>query len=600
MIAPTPSRMQHRYSRPSLRHTCAAAVLWILAVALSAASAAAQVARPLQREPASERAVQSAAHAKRYMAAAPHPLAVDAGLAMLERGGTAVDAAIAIQLVLNLVEPQASGLGGGAFLLNYDAKTRAIHAYDGRETAPAGATPELFLQPDGKPMTFRDAVSGGRSVGVPGLARLLARVHQRHGKLPWATLFEPAIALAEAGFPMSARTHHLLMRVEGLARDPEARAYFYDAAGAPKASGTRLRNPRFAELLRTLAREGANAFYAGEIARDIVTAVRGHATNPGAMSTDDLAGYSVRDVEALCGRYRRYRVCGMPPSSSGGIAVLQMLGMLERFDLAALKPGSAEAAHLIAEAGRLAYADRNRYLADDRFVKVPVAGLLDANYLAARSQLIRADASMGEATAGVPLGADVALADMHADHENGTSHISVVDAEGNAVAMTSTIESFFGSRMMVRGMLLNNELTDFNFTPTEGARPVANRVEPGKRPRSAMAPTFVFDADDRLFMVVGSSGGSLIINYVLKTLIAALDWNLDIQAAIGLPNVGSRNGPTEIENVDGAQKLAAGLEALGHAVRVIDTNSGTHGILRSKDGWTGGADPRKEGIAKGR
>ena len=576
------------------------ALLWLLAAWLWTASAAAQVARPLQPEPGSGRSVHALAHAKRYMVAAAHPLAVDAGLAMLERGGTAVDAAIATQLVLNLVEPHASGLGGGAFLLSYDAKTGAMRAYDGRETAPAGVTPELFLRADGKPMEFGDAVSGGRSVGVPGLARLLERVHQRHGRLPWAVLFEPAIAAAEDGFPLSARTHHLLTRVAGLDRDAEARAYFFAAEGTPKAPGTLMRNPRFAQLLRTLARDGANAFYEGEIAHDIVAAVRGHATNPGAMTAEDLAAYAVREVDVLCALYRTYRVCAMPPSSSGGIAVRQMLGVLQRFDLAALKPNSVAAAHLIAEAGRLAFADRNRYVADDRFAKVPVAGLLDASYLAARSQRIRADASMGKADAGIPQGADPTHADTQADFEAGTSHISVVDAEGNAVSMTTTIESSFGSRVMVRGMLLNNQLTDFNFTPTEGARRVANRVEPGKRPRSSMAPKLVFDADGRLFMVVGSPGGSLIINYVLKALIATIDWKLDIQAAIDLPNVGSRNGPTEIEDVEGARTLAAGLKALGHPVRVMDMTSGMHGIVRTDGGWVGGADPRREGVAKGR
>jgi gamma-glutamyltranspeptidase/glutathione hydrolase len=449
-------------------------------------------------------------------------------------------------------------------------------------------------------MAFRDAVDGGRSVGVPGLARLLERVHQRHGKLPWAVPFEPAIAAAEDGFPLSARTHRLLSRVTGLDRNAEARAYFFDAAGAPKAAGTPMRNPRFAQLLRTLAREGANAFYEGEIARDIVAAVRGHPTNPGTMSERDLAAYAVREVDALCGLYRAYRVCGMPPSSSGGIAVLQMLGILQRFDLARLAPNSVGAAHLIAEAGRLAFADRNRYVADDRFVKVPVAGLIDAGYLGARARLIRTDASMGKAQAGNPPGADLDLADAHPGHEAGTSHISIVDAQGNAVSMTTTIESFFGSHVMVRGMLLNNQLTDFSFSPTEGAGPVANRVEPGKRPRSSMAPTLVFDADGKLYMVVGAPGGSLIINYVLKTLIAAIDWKLDIQSAIDLPNVGSRNGPTEIEDVEGAQALAAGLKALGHPVRVMEMTSGTHGILLTKDGLTGGADPRREGVAKGR
>ena len=578
----------------------AAAILWMLAAASLSTGAAAQVARPLQPESASGRSAQTLAHAKQYMIAAAHPLAVDAGLAMLASGGSAVDAAIATQLVLNLVEPQSSGLGGGAFLLHHNDKTGATRAYDGRETAPAGVTAELFLRADGKPMVFRDAVRGGRSVGVPGVVRLLERVHQRHGRLPWGTLFAPAIALAEQGFPLSARTHQLLTRVAGLERDAAARAYFFNADGTPKAAGTLLRNPQFAQLLRTLAREGADAFYKGEIARDIIAAVRNHATNPGTLSEHDMSGYTVRELDVLCGPYRNYRVCGMPPASSGGIAVLQMLGILARFDLGALKPDSVQAAHLIAEAGRLAFADRNRYVADDRFVHVPIAGLLDADYLAARSRLIRADASMGKAAAGTPQGGEVAQADTVADHATGTSHISVVDAEGNAVSMTTTIESSFGSQLMVHGMLLNNQLTDFNFSPVESGQPVANRVAPGKRPRSSMAPTLVFDAEGKLFMVVGAPGGSLIINYVLKTLVATIDWHLNIQEAISLPHVGNRNGPTEVEDVEGAAALAAALEALGHSVRLMDMTSGLYGIIRTKDGLTGGADPRREGVARGR
>ena len=568
------------------------------AMSLAAGSGVAQVVRPLQPEPATGRTEKVLAQAREYMVAAAHPLAVDAGLRMLALGGTAMDAAIATQLVLNLVEPHASGLGGGAFLLHYDAGTGTTRAYDGRETAPAGATAELFLSPDGKPMPFQQAVLGGRSVGVPGLARLLETAHRRHGKLAWETLFEPAITLAETGYPMTARVHRLLGRVTGLDRDPAARALFYEA-GKPKAVGTMLRNPAFAATLRALAQGGAPAFYRGEIARDIVAAVRDHPGNPGTLSEQDLASYSVREVTPLCGGYREFRICGMPPSSSGGIAVLQMLGMLSRFDLAAVRPGSSEAAHLLSEAGRLAFADRNRYVADDRFVKVPLAGLLDPAYLRSRSELIRPERSMVKAAAGTPPGADIALADDPVDEASGTSHIAIVDRDGNAVSMTTTIESFFGARIMVRGFLLNNQLTDFNFSPVEDGRPVANRVEAGKRPRSSMAPSLVFDRDGKLYMVVGSPGGSLIISYVLKTLVATLDWKLDIQAAIDLPNVASRNEATELERGTSAETLAATLAAMGHPVRIMDMTSGVHGIVRVKDGWNGGADPRREGVAKG-
>jgi len=533
------------------------------------------------------------------MVAAAHPLAVDAGLQMLAAGGSAADAAIAVQLVLNLVEPQSSGLGGGAFVLHYEAGSGATRAYDGRETAPADATSELFLDAEGKPIPFQQAVRGGRAVGVPGLARLLEHIHRRHGKLRWSKLFEPAITAAEQGYPLTARVHQLLGRASGLEHDSAARTLFYDAEGKPKTVGTTLRNPAFAATLRAIARDGADAFYRGDIARDIVAAVRDHPGNPGVLSESDLAAYTVREVSPVCGVYRLYRVCSMPPSSSGGIAILQMLGILSRFDMAAVRPGSSEAAHLLSEAGRLAFADRNRWVADDRFVRVPVAGLLDSAYLRLRSELIRPEASMGKAPAGLPPGAELDRVDDSHDEATGTSHISVVDRDGNAVSLTTSIESFFGARIMARGFLLNNQLTDFSFTPQEDGRPVANRVEPGKRPRSSMAPTLVFDRDGRLHIVVGAPGGSLIINYILKTLVASLDWKLDIQAAIDLPNVASRNDATELERGTPAEALAATLRAMGHPVRIIDMTSGVHAIMRAPGGWHGGADPRREGAAKG-
>jgi gamma-glutamyltranspeptidase/glutathione hydrolase len=578
----------------SATSVCLALLLCLLSVP---SDAGAQTA-PRREPPVAQK--RAPAQAREYMVAAGHPLAVDAGLSMLAQGGSAMDAAIAVQLVLNLVEPHASGLGGGAFLLHYDASSHRIRAYDGRETAPFAATPDLFLGADGKPMPFRQALAGGRSVGVPGVARLLELAHRRHGRLPWQTLFQPAIALAERGYPLSERVHRVLQRVPELAQDAEARALYFQADGTPKPAGAELRNPELAATLRTLATEGADAFYGGAIARDIAAEVRAHPTNPGGMREKDLAAYAVREVQALCRPYRVYRVCGMPPSSSGGIAVLQMLGILTEFDLGAVDPGSAEAAHLIAEAGRLAFADRNRYLGDDRFVRVPVEGLLDRAYLRSRSALISLEASMKHAEAGTPPGGPLALAASRADTEAGTSHLSVVDREGNAVSMTTTIESSFGSRLMVRGFLLNNELTDFDFVPTREGLPVANRVEPGKRPRSSMAPTLVFDANDRLLLVLGSPGGSFIINYVLKTLVAILDWNLDVQAAIDLPNVGSRNGPTELERGTAAETLAATLAGMGHPIRVMDMTSGVHAILRTPEGWSAGADPRREGAAKGR
>ena len=574
---------------------CLIAALWLML----SAPLLAQTNRPAQPEPASGRSEKQLAHASQHMVAAAHPLAVEAGLQMLDAGGNAVDAMIAVQLVLNLVEPHASGLGGGAFLLHYDARARAVSSYDGRETAPAAATPELFLR-DGKPMNFRDAVSGGLSVGTPGVARLLETAHRKHGRLPWTALFQPAIELAEKGFPLSPRVHALLLRDRAIIGEPAARSYFLQADGTPKPAGTLLRNPQFARTLRAIAAGGADAFYRGDIARELVAAVRGHAANPGLLSEADLAAYQVREVEALCRPYRSYRICGMPPSSSGGIAVLQILGLLSSQKLSAIQPGSPQAAHLLAEAGRLAYADRNRWVADDRYVDVPVAGLLDPAYLAARSRLIGTDRSLGRAEAGTPPGARTVFADDPLEEVAGTSHVAIVDGNGNAVSLTTTIENFFGSRIMVGGFLLNNQLTDFNFNPVESGRPVANAVAPGKRPRSSMAPTLVFRGNGDLHLVLGSPGGSRIINYVAKTLIATLDWNLDIQAAIALPNTGSRNGPTEIERGTDAEALAAPLRGMGHIVEITDMTSGLHGIMRDGKGWQGGADPRREGVAKGR
>lgn len=558
----------------------------------------AQTNRPQQPEPASGRSEKQLAHAQRHMVAAAHPLAVEAGLQMLDAGGSAVDAMIAVQLVLNLVEPHASGLGGGAYLLHYEATSRMVRAYDGRETAPAAVTADLFMR-DGKAMTFRDAVAGGRSVGTPGVVRLLEIAHRKHGRLPWARLFQPAIDLAENGFPLSSRLHTLLRRDRTIAGEAAARSYFLNAEGTPKAAGTLLRNPEFAQTLRAIATGGADAFYRGDIARAIVGAVRSHPINPGLLSEADLADYQVREVDALCSPYRVYRVCGMPPSSSGGIAVLQMLGLLSHRDMSAVAPESTQAVHLLAEAGRLAYADRSRWVADDRFVDVPVRGLLDPAYLAARARLIQ-PRSMGKAAAGTPPGARLAYADDAVDEVAGTSHIAIVDGDGNAASMTTTIENFFGSRVLVRGFLLNNQLTDFNFTEQDSGQPAVNAVAPGKRPRSSMAPTLVFRDNGDLHLVLGSPGGSRIINYVAKTLVATLDWGLDIQAAIALPNTGSRNGPTEIERGTAAEELAAPLRAMGHDVEITDMTSGLHGIMRVGNGWQGGADPRREGIARGR
>jgi gamma-glutamyltranspeptidase / glutathione hydrolase len=538
--------------------------------------------------------------AKSEMVAAAHPLAVDAGLKMLTMGGSTTDAAIAVQMVLNLVEAHASGIGGGAFVMHFDAKKNKVSAYDGRETAPASATAEMFLDKDGKPVKFLDAVVGGKSVGVPGLLRVLEMTHKKHGKLPWAALFKPAIDLAEHGFPLGARLQAHVAADPFLANAPAAKAYFFNADGTPKAVGSEMKNPAFAAALKRIAKDGADVFYRGDIAQDIVKTVQSHPTNPGGMTLDDLAKYEAREATPLCGNYRSYKICGMPPPSSGGIAVLQMLQSLERFDMKSVRPLSTEAVHLFAEAGRLAYADRERYVGDDRFVNVPTAGLIDRDYIRTRSALIQREKSMGKAEPGVPAGVKTAYADGDTLDLPATSHIAIVDRDGNAVSMTTTIESSLGSRLFVHGFLLNNQLTDFSSIPKQDGREVANRIQPGKRPRSAMAPTLVFGADGSLQMVVGSPGGSAIINFVAKTLVAALDWNMDIQAAIAHPNFGSRNGPTELERGSAVEMLQPSLQAVGHDVRVIDLTSGLHGIMRAKDGWQGGADPRREGVARGR
>lgn len=554
--------------------------------------------------------------AQRFMVAAANPLATDAGYQVLKAGGNALDAAIAVQMVLALVEPQSSGIGGGAFLLHWDG--RSVAAWDGRETAPAAADESLFLRTDGKPMPFREGVVGGRSVGVPGAVSMLEAAHRAHGQLPWAALVQPAIMLADQGFRMSPRLHTQLKAETALKGDAQARAYFYRDDGEPHPVGTLMRNPALAEVLRGIAARGSAGLLAGPVAADIVRRVRGHADNPGRLAAADLAGYVPQRREPICTDWQAiYRVCGFPPPSSGHIAVMQILGLVERGAHQAPVEGplvdgvpSVDWLHLYTEAARLAFADRAQYVADPDFVAPPAGrwtSLLDDAYLTQRAALIGRE-SMQTAKPGAPARAPIALAPQPEQPESGTSHISIVDAQGRAVAMTTTIEDVFGARIMsdggtgkAGGFLLNNQLTDFSFAPADAeGRPIANRVQPGKRPRSSMSPMLVFDRrDGRLAMSLGSPGGAGIIHYTAKTLVGTLAWGLDAQRAIDLPNYGSYNGPTVLERGRFPAATLAALRARGHTVSEIDMTSGLQAIQRRGDGWYGGADPRREGVVMG-
>ncbi|MES2298857.1 MAG: gamma-glutamyltransferase [Pseudomonadota bacterium] len=564
---------------------------------------------PVAPEAATGRSEKAGWIAKKFMVAAANPLAADAGYRMLAQGGAAIDAAIATELVLALVEPQSSGLGGGAFLLHFDGQR--LQAFDGRETAPAAADEHLFQDAAGKAISFEAGVLGGRAVGAPGLLRMLDMAHRQHGKLPWKILFGPAIALAENGFAVSPRLHKLLLwDAQHLRLDPVARAYFFDKAERVWPVGHILKNPAMARTLREVAEQGAEVFYTGHIAADIAAKVAHHPSNPGLLTAADIRAYRPVERTPLCSDYLAYSVCGMPPPSSSGVAIAQMLGILEIKNIHAYPPVEGQpapmAVHLFSEAGRLAFADRNRYIADTDFVPLPgrgVASLIDKAYLAQRAALI-GESSMGRASAGEPPGMAAPLGLDNAIEHPSTSHLAVVDADGACVSMTSSIEDAFGTRQMVDGFLLNNHLTDFSFDSRDQHGPIANRVQAGKRPRSSMAPTMVFErSSHKLVLAIGSPGGPSIINYVAKVLVGTLDWGLNVQQAINLPNFGSANGPTVIEEGVTAPGLAEALRARGHLLRVGEQNSGLHGIMRMRvdgqDVWFGGADPRREGVARG-
>ncbi len=613
-----------KFSRTGSVKLCLAWLSLALLAACAAALAEPPLVEPVQSEVASVYAEKPGWTSAKFAVAAANPLATQAGYQVLKAGGSATDAAIAVQMVLTLVEPQNSGIGGGAFLLHFDG--RVVEAYDGRETAPAAADETLLMGANGKPLAFYDAVVGGRSVGTPGTVAMLEMVHKQHGKLPWAQLFEPAIALATEGFKVSPRLNSLLGTEQHLKKDPVAHAYFYKADGAPHEVGHLLRNPALAEVLKRIAQHGAKAMQEGEVAQAMVDKVQKHPSNPGQLSLADLANYKAIKRAPLCHDYRArahdFRVCGFPPPSSGAIAIGQILGLLNQTNAVNLPLDhglpSADWLHLYTEASRLAFADRAQYLADPDFVQPPAGrwmSLLDPAYLAGRAQLISqapGTLSMKTAKPGSPGGIQTSYAPMPEQVEYGTSHISIVDAWGNGIAMTTTIENGFGSRQMVTvnptlsgGFLLNNELTDFSFLPTDASgTPIANRVQPGKRPRSSMSPTLIFDkASGALVMSVGSPGGAQIIHFTAKTIYGVLNWGLSPQQAINLPNFGSLNGPTQLEEKRFPKTTVDALNARGHEVREVNMTSGLQAISRGQvqgvPMWLSGADPRREGIVMG-
>ncbi len=585
-------------------------ILTVLLVACSTRPVRLNYTVPVQPEGSSGYTEKPGWQTATFAVAVANPLATDAGYQILKAGGGALDAAVAMQMVLTLVEPQSSGIGGGAFLMYFDGES--VEAYDGRETAPAAASEDLFLKSDGKPMPFMEGAVGGRSVGVPGVVRMLERAHQQHGRLPWATLFEPAIRLAERGFRVSARLNTMLAADRYLKQDPEAAAYFYDRNGQPWPIGHVLKNPDLAQVLKDIAVHGSKALLEGPVAQSIVNKVRSHAINPGRITLADLAGYQPRKREPLCHDHavppKVYRLCGFPPPGSGAIAIGQILGILQNTPGGILPLGSdglptADWLHFYTEATRLAFADRAKYVGDPDFVASPAdswMSLLSPDYLAGRAQLI-GDRSMKAVRPGQPEGMQTGFAPMPDQPEYGTSHISIVDAQGHAVAMTTTIENAFGSRQMVRGFLLNNELTDFSFTPRDAqGNLVANRVQPGKRPRSSMSPTLVFDKiTGRLIMTGGSPGGAFIIHYIAKVLWGTLHWGLNMQQAINLPNFGSVNNLILLENKGFPVATIEVLKDRGYDVLETDMTSGLQAIQRIPGGYFGGADPRREGVVMG-
>ncbi len=543
------------------------------------------------------------ARGKDFMAVTAHPDATKAAYKILSAGGTAADAGIAAQMVLGLVEPQSSGIGGGSFILYYDAKARKIFSLDGRESAPSNAGGHLFTRKDGQKMGFYEAGNGGRAVGAPGTLRALSQLYDWQGKTPWFDLFKPAINLAEDGFVITERLHKMLEAERGrFDVDTEAKLYFFPDADNPIAAGEVKYNQDYAVTLNFIAQERADKFYTGALARNLVQKVRENGKNPGLLSIEDMANYEAKERQPICGGYRGYKICSMAEPSSGALTMLMTLGMLEKFDLRALGPRNPAAWHLIAEASRLAFADRNYYMADPDFVKTPSQLLLDKNYLQMRSAKIDAGRPLLNINHGVPPNWNFDEQPAAADDAlkpPGTTHISIVDMYGNILSMTSSIQNAFGSRVMVDGYLLNNELTDFSFTPNdENGNVIANRVEGGKRPRSSMSPTIIFDPDNKPYMVIGSAGGSRIIGFVLQRIIADIDWNMSVTEALKMPHIVHRGKKLELESK--GVNMAEGLKKYGHPVIVGEMNSGLTVIKFEGDNMVGAADPRRDGTAQGK
>ncbi|HWA03185.1 MAG TPA: gamma-glutamyltransferase [Rhizomicrobium sp.] len=556
---------------------------WLLALALAAAIPA--------------RAETVARH---HMIAAANPYAAKAGLQMLRKGGSAVDAAIATQMVLTLVEPESSGIGGGAFMLLWDPSRKKMTSFDGRETAPASARPAMFLDAQGEPRAHVSAIPGGLSVGVPGVLAMLDLAHRKYGRLPWAALFAPAIGLAEKGFEVPKKLAFTLKRFPAMARMPDIRRHFYHADGTPYAEGETMKNPELAATLRLIARRGPRAFYTGAVARAIVEQVANAPVNPAKMTLADLAHYKARERAPVCGSYRGNRLCSMGPPSSGGIAVIQILDMLERFPSKELRMDSLEGVHLFTQASRLAYADRGEYPGDPGFVKVPVEGLIDRGYIARRAMLIDPAKDMGVAEPGTPPGAQRNFAPQKSPEHPGTSHMSIVDDRGEVVSMTTTVEAPMGSELMAGGFILDNQLTDFSFDPVRDGKPVANAPGPGKRPLSAMSPSIVLGPDGRFRLATGSPGGPMIIDYVAQSLVAMIDGGLSPGEAAAQPHAGNANGATVLEEGTPVASLAPELAAMGHTVANPSVEkSGLNIVARTAEGYVGASDPRRDGVAIG-